>query len=301
MIESATYLYHGRWARSTMAEYFKSPEAFRTSRDAMKVSYAARAEAIATAQNKAQKTSIIGVYGSIAPRGSWMLELCGGTSVEDLTERLNRAMNDPNVNRIVFDVYSGGGVSWGILEFGQRLRAARETKKIIAVAQPVAFSAAYWIAAQAGELYVGASGEVGSVGAYLVHEDWTAYLEKEGIKVEYITNPDAKVENAPEKALTDEARAEAQAQIDAIYAEFVRELALGRRVSEDHVRANFGGGRTVRAQEAVAAGMVDGIADLWDVLFGEAFNEPVNSAQSKTYMDLETERYRLQCAIRGLR
>jgi ClpP class serine protease len=69
-----------------------------------------------------------------------------------------------------------------------------------------------------------------------------------------------------EGALSDEARAHVQSRIDDYYTTFVHQVARHRNVSVDRVRNGYGEGRTLGAKAALAAGMVDGIATLQDVV-----------------------------------
>jgi len=57
--------------------------------------------------------------------------------------------------------------------------AGRAQKKIVAVANGMAASAAYWLACCATELVVTPSGQVGSIGVFAAHEDMSKALEQE--------------------------------------------------------------------------------------------------------------------------
>ena len=75
-----------------------------------------------------------------------------------------------------------------------------------------------------------------------------------------------KAEGHPFAPLTDEARANLQRRVEESYRRFVAAVAAGRGVSEATMREGYGQGRLLGAREALAAGMVDEIATIDDVV-----------------------------------
>lgn len=214
---------------------------------------------------RSKSVAVLPLHGLIEPRTSLWGLLFGGTSTEQFSEAFRAAMADDGVSDIVIDVDSPGGYSWGVQELSDEIYAARgQGKKIIAVAQPYAASAAYWIATAADRLVVMPSGEVGSVGVYAAHLDFSKRLEDLGIKETIITAKGSpyKAELADSKPLSDEAREHVQQSVDATYQQFVHDVARNRGLSVGEVREKFGKGRMVRAKDAVEAGMADRIGTL---------------------------------------
>lgn len=210
--------------------------------------------------------AVIPIFGVISHRVSFMSDISGGTSVEKITARFRAALADPSVKVIVFDVDSPGGGVEGVPEFADEVYKARGKKKIVAVANSLAASAAYWIAASAEELVVIPSGMVGSVGVYAAHEDVSAAMEKLGVKVSLISAGKYKTEGNPYEPLSDEARADIKDKVDACYDMFVKSVAKGRGVSQATVREGFGQGRLVMPVDAVKERMADRVATLDDTL-----------------------------------
>ena len=91
-------------------------------------------------------------------------------------------MREPSISAIVLDVDSPGGSVFGVEELATEIRAARGTKPVVAVANSMAASAAYWIASQADELVITPGGMVGSIGVLTAHEDISKAQEMAGIK-----------------------------------------------------------------------------------------------------------------------
>jgi len=206
--------------------------------------------------------AVIPLYGVVCQKAGSFTAISGGTSIEGLLGDLRQAVADPNVTAIVLDVDSPGGSVFGVPEAFAEIRQMNGRKRVIAVANPMAASAAYWIACACDEIVCIPSGEVGSVGVLAVHEDWSGFNEQVGVKPTYVHAGQYKVELNPDQPLGTDARAYLQQQIDATYGDFVRAVAKGRGVAADVVRESFGQGRMLLAKDAKAAGMIDGIATL---------------------------------------
>lgn len=229
---------------------------------------AARVGAAPARQRYAVSSSVavIPVSGTIIPRGTFLDESSGVTSVSSIRQAFRTAMADTTVGSIVLDVDSPGGVVDGVPELAAEIRKARGAKPIVAHANGLAASAAYWIASAADELVVTPSGEVGSVGVFVVHWDESERLENEGTRPTLISAGRYKAEGNPFEPLSDEARNHIQGIVDEIYEGFVADVARGRGVGAREVKANYGEGRTVLAQAALRAGMVDRIETIDDTI-----------------------------------
>jgi signal peptide peptidase SppA len=216
-------------------------------------------------QQSSATVAVIPIRGIISQRINVMSQISGGTSIDKLTAQFRSALADRSVGTIVFDVDSPGGSVGGVPELADEIYKSRGQKKSIAVANGMAASAAYWLAASAGEMVVIPSGEVGSIGVFSAHEDFSKALEAEGVKVSLISAGKFKVDGNPYEPLSDSARADLQSKVDAFYGMFSNSVARGRRATQAAVRAGFGQGRMVLAAQAVKEGMADRVATMDDV------------------------------------
>ena len=228
---------------------------------------AATADAAAQTAPRATRAGSVAVLrlsGVIMHRAEQVDDISGpgGTSTERFGQRFDEAVNDPNVASILIDIDSPGGSVYGTAELAAKIRSARGSKPIVAVANAMAASAAYWIATAADEIVVTPSGDVGSIGVWTAHEDMSRHLDAMGVKTTLVYAGKYKVEGNPFEPLTDEARAELQRSVDEAYQMFVRDVAKGRGRSVDEVRDGFGQGRMVGAREAVSLGMADRVDTL---------------------------------------
>lgn len=212
--------------------------------------------------------AVLPITGVIAHRMAMVQDVSGpgGTSTEGFKRQLEAALNDESVSAIVLDIDSPGGTVSGVAELAQFIYESRGQKKIIAVANSLAASAAYWIAAAADEVVVTPTGDVGSIGVFTVHVDQSALDEATGLKFTMIAAGKYKVEGHSHAALDEEAEAALQARVDDFYSMFTKDVGKYRGVPAAKVRSGFGEGRIVRARQAVELGMADRVATLDEVL-----------------------------------
>jgi signal peptide peptidase SppA len=202
--------------------------------------------------------AVIPIYGVIANRS---FEASSGmTSAEMISAMFMRAENDPAVKAILFDVSSPGGAVSGVPELAKLIASGEKAR--VAFVNALSASAAYWLSAQAHEIVARETAMVGSVGVYALLEDWSAKLEKDGIKINAISAGEYKLEGAPWQPLTDESRAHFQQQVDETYAKFLSSLSTGRNTTVADVKKNYGKGRVLTATAALDAGMIDKIGEL---------------------------------------
>lgn len=208
--------------------------------------------------------AVIPVHGAIVQRAS-QIDMCeGGTSTQSISNALADAMADPSVSQVLLDIDSPGGSVYGVQELAAEI--SRSKKPVIAIANSLAASAAYWIGSAAGEFYVTPGGEVGSIGVWTAHQDVSKALADAGVNITLISAGEFKVEGNPYEPLGSDAQKFMQSRIDDYYAAFTRDVAKGRKVGVDQVRSDMGKGRVFGADQAQSASMVDGIATFDEVI-----------------------------------
>lgn len=246
-------------------------------------------------KSRPRQVALIPLYGLMTQRADWFDQMSGMVSTDEIGRLVDGAASDPAIEAIVLDIDSPGGSVYGVEQLALKIRAANEKKKVIAVANSLAASGAYWVASNASELVVSPDGELGSVGVYVMHRDVSRALDASGTKVTYIKAGKHKTAGNPYEPLGADAAAELQKSVDDYYDLFVRAVARGRGVSLTAVRDGFGQGGTVRAKQAVAEGMADKVGTLDDVLgrYGLSAADLAPSAHSDR-SGTEVRRRRLQ-------
>lgn len=205
--------------------------------------------------------TVVPIMGVLTQRGGWY-----GTSLERTRAALRDAAADGS-GAIVLEVDSPGGEVYGVEELAAEVRDIRGQKPVVAVANSLAASAAYYIASQAEELFVTPSGEVGSIGVYGMHIDLSVALDQMGVKVTFISAGEGKVEGNPYAPLSEEAASDMQENIDRYYGMFVTSVkkGRGRELSVEKVRGEWGAW-VYGAKQAVEIGMADHVGTLDDAV-----------------------------------
>ncbi len=209
--------------------------------------------------------AVIPLYGIVTQNG---LDPFFGqsTSTTGFSQALNSVLQDDSVASIIIDINSPGGSVYGVMELADEVFQARGKKPIVAIANSLAASAAYWIGSQATEFYCVPSGETGSIGVWEVHQDFSQAMEKAGIKTTLISSTPQKVEMSPYQPLDPDAKSFAQSRVMDYHNTFIQAVARGRGVPVDTVRKGMGQGRILGAQAAKRANMVDGVKTMPQVI-----------------------------------
>ena len=215
---------------------------------------------------KSGRLARIPIIGPISRRDSLWSQMFGGTSVEGAIKMLRAVAAEDAISTVLLDVDSPGGTVAGVPELAHEVRRLGQSKHVVALANSLAASAAYWIASQADEIVATPEALVGSVGVFAVHEDWSKAEEMAGVKLSYISAGKYKVEGNFDEPLTDEARASMQAIVDDAYRLFTEDVAQGRQVSAASVRSGYGEGRVLTAKDAKASGLIDRVASYGETI-----------------------------------
>lgn len=208
---------------------------------------------------------VIAIRGMIIPRyedSGWDWPF---TCMDELQADLRDAIADPAVRGVILDIRSPGGICWLVPETAKLIRELSAVKPIYGVADPQAASAGYYLLAPCTRRYVTRSGEVGSIGVWTMHVDQSKMLDEIGLKVTLIFEGAHKVDGNPFEPLPDDVKADLQREVKITYDMFTGDVAQFVGVSLEKVLTDFGQGRCLQAADALAAGMVDGIASLDDV------------------------------------
>jgi signal peptide peptidase SppA len=205
--------------------------------------------------NQSGAIAVLSLTGVISQHPDWFAD----TSIDQFSADLLAAVSDPAVCAILISIDSPGGSVYGVQELAGMMMAAREQKPIVAFANSLAASAAYWIGCSASEFYCTPGGEVGSIGVWQAHMDLSEALDHAGIKTTLISAGKFKTEGNPYQPLSEEAQAFMQSRVDDYYNDFVSMVATARGVDPDTVKNGMGQGRVLGAQDAKKANMIDGI------------------------------------------
>ena len=201
--------------------------------------------------------AVIPVHGTLVKRTAGLDAASGLTSYTEIAAMLDSALADPQVAGILLDIDSPGGEASGSFELARRVREASAVKPVWAVANDSAYSAAYAIGSAANRLIVSETGGVGSIGVIALHIDQSVKDANEGYRYTAVTAGTHKNDFSPHQPLTDEAKAELQAEVDRLYGLFVEHVGSMRTLATDDVRSTEAG--LYFGANAIAAGLADAV------------------------------------------
>lgn len=209
--------------------------------------------------------AILPIYGMLTQRGSIWQEVFGGTSTQAFEAAFSRAMASKSIGAIVLDIDSPGGTTPGVQEAADRVYAARgQGKPIVAVANSLAASAAYWIGSAADQFIAAPGADTGSIGVFRMHEDISGAMEQEGVKVTFFAQPPGKVAGNPFQPLDKATMDHQMEQVSQTYDAFAGSVSRHRGITRKQV--NDLNGQSYHSQQAKSLGLVDRIATLSKVL-----------------------------------
>jgi signal peptide peptidase SppA len=215
--------------------------------------FAVEAEPLAAAVRDGVAT--IEVRGVFAQRAAWWAD--GIVVTGEVGRVLEAVAADPAVRSIVMRIDSPGGQAAGIQDLADLVHATAQKKPVHAVVEGMAASAAYWVASQATSVSATQGSRVGSIGVYTIAVDASRMAENLGVKVHVVrSGPEKGVGAAFGAPITDAQLATLQASVDELAGDFAAAVARGRRLDGAKVKT-LATGRTWRASDAVAAGLVD--------------------------------------------
>ena len=199
--------------------------------------------------------AVIPIHGTLLNRfnGSWGFV----TGYQYIRRMLNLALDDDDVEAIVFDVDSPGGEAAGCFELAREIMASRRVKPSLAMVDSVAASGGMALAASATTVYAIPSARVGSIGVYRMHISHEENLKKDGVKVTFASAGDHKVDGNMYQDLPQSVLDEWRESAGKTWDDFISLVAEARGLTEDEVRGTQA--RVYRADEALAKGLINAV------------------------------------------
>ena len=200
--------------------------------------------------------AVIRVSGIILPRVHPVYEAWGyAVSCERLALRVEEAASTADAVAVLFD--SPGGSAAGVTEAAARIAAAAGGDvPVVAVADYLAASAAYWLAAACTAIVVSPSAQIGSVGVRLLRPSYARQLDAEGVDLDAIHRGEGKLDYVVWVELDDAGRERLQRNVDAAYRDFTGRVSTGRGVPRRTVTDDWGA-QLVTADAAVKMRLAD--------------------------------------------
>lgn len=185
----------------------------------------------------------------------------GANTPEGLKSLLDSAEHDASIAAVVLRVDSGGGYSAAGEEMAEYVKDF--SKPIVVSTASSNASAAYLISSQSDYIMANKVSSVGAIGAVMQMVDYSDLLEKLGIDMVNITSSGSKDSSYGTRPLTAEELAYYQNLVNQANAVFIEQVAEGRGMSVEEVRA-LATGMPFSGTDALGNGLVDGIGTFSD-------------------------------------
>ncbi|WP_419215240.1 S49 family peptidase [Wolbachia endosymbiont of Rhagoletis cingulata] len=228
---------------------------------------------------------IIPIHGILTKKSEVFDDVLGMTSYEKISEEIEEALIDKEVETIILDIDSPGGEVNGLFDLSDFIYQARRKKRIVAIANDDAYSAAYAIASSAEKVLVTRTSGVGSIGVIASHIDQSGFDEKQGIKYTTVFAGSRKNDLNPHEPITSESLESLKSEVNRLYGMLVELIARNRNLSVEAIKSTEAG--LYFGKKAVEIGLADGITILSE--FKSINKKGDITMNEKTTNDLETD------------
>ncbi|NEV49546.1 S49 family peptidase [Wolbachia pipientis] len=213
-------------------------------------------------RNSESRIKVIPIHGILTKNSEAFDDVLGMTSYEKIREEIEKALVDEKVETILLDIDSPGGEVSGIFDLADFIYEARklEKKKIVAIANDDAYSAAYAIASSAEKVYVSRTSGIGSIGVIASHIDQSGFDEKQGIKYTTVFAGSRKNDLNPHEPITSESLENLKSEVNRLYGMLVELIARNRSLSVEAIKNTEAG--LYFGKNAVDIGLADGMTIL---------------------------------------
>jgi protease-4 len=224
------------------------------------------------------KVVVIPVEGMLANARAGGLLQATENPLSLFTQQLERAEDDPSVRAIVLRVNSPGGTvscSDAMYQLIKRYKQ-RTGRPVVASAQEVDASGAYYVSCAADKIVAQPTSVVGSIGVIFETMEFEGTLDKLGIRAGAIKSGNLKDMGSPFRAIRDDERAVMQGMVEEYFTRFIGIVHDNRPVKEEPVahithynEASYGGvysGRVFSGERARELGLIDKTGLLEDAI-----------------------------------
>ncbi len=208
-----------------------------------------------------------------------------GTSVETIKEQLRAARSDPRVQSIFLHIESPGGTIDGLADLAGEIYETSFEKPVVAFADDLTASAAYWLASQANVVYANQTADIGSIGVYTLYVDSSKRAEAMGFKFMIFRSGDNKGVGSPGIEISEENAAAIQQRIDEKFEIFLSAVMKGRGgsgLTMDNLR-ELADGRTFVAGDAANKNLIDSVMTM-----DQAMGQELPQVRDKDNMQVAT-------------
>lgn len=205
-----------------------------------------------------------------SPNRIGVIEVRGSiTDVRAHIKALKRFRKDPNTKAVLLRIESPGGGIAPAQELSREIQRTAQEKPVVASMGAIAASGGYYIAAPATRIISNAGTITGSIGVISYFPNVQELLRKIGVQTVVIKSGALKDVGNPGREMTAEEKAYIQGTIEEAHRQFIRDVAEGRKMSEEKVRS-IADGRIFMGETALKLGLVDELGNFEDAVIAAA-------------------------------
>lgn len=230
--------------------------------------------------------AVIPVRGVVVPREDRWSVMFGEVGAEDTVRRVKVAVADKAVKAVILDVDSPGGSTSGVQESVAELRAIETDKPIIAHADYLMASAAYWLSCGCDQIDAAPSAMVGWCGVLWPYADEQKMWEDLGVKFTSYAKPDEKGDGWGMWENTEKFHERRTALVAETYDKFAADIIAARNVEKSAILADWASG--FNSPRAKLLGMIDKVRPI-----SELFAAYTNGANAGNVATRSTMRQQL--------
>jgi protease IV len=182
-----------------------------------------------------------------------------------IIERIHTLRDDTSVRAVVVRVDSPGGTVGPAQEIYEELMKLQQHKPVITSMGSVAASGGYYIAAGTQKIFANPGTITGSIGVLIEVANIEELFGKIGLRSEVIKSGEFKDTLSPTRSMQTDERGLIQALVNNIHGQFVDAVARGRGMPREDIMA-LADGRILSGQQALEAGLVDELGNLYDAI-----------------------------------
>ena len=181
---------------------------------------------------------------------------------KEVVEQLKKYADDSSIKAIVLHVNSPGGGAAASEEIYREVLRIRDQKKkrIVASIETVGASGAYYVSSATNKIFADDASIVGSIGVIAQWYNYEELIKWAKLKAITLKAGEFKDTGSPTRDMTPVERAYMQGIIDDMHGQFIHNVAGGRHMKDDDVRA-LANGKVWTGEQAVPLKLVDEIGD----------------------------------------
>ena len=186
---------------------------------------------------------------------------------KEVMEDIVRFKEDPSIKGVILRINSPGGGVGPTQEIYREVVKLKEKKKVYVSMGTSCASGGYYIASAAERLYANPSTITGSIGVIMQLMIVEDVLKKIGVQSNTIKAGEFKDAGSPFREMTPAEREYMNGIVGSIYEQFMKDIALGRRMDLERVR-KLAEGRIYTGNQAKDLGLIDAIGNFYDTVDG---------------------------------